>query len=87
MNSLETERNAVHLNRGERQLHDEIMEKATRLMSTIVEPSGEFGARKWHKRTRISPTASELKILNTVAHTLWEECQENIEIESAGIRL
>ena len=83
----DTERNAVHLNREERQLHDEIMEKATRIMSTIVEPSGEFGARKWHTRTRISPTASELKILNTVAYTLWEECQENIETESAGIRL
>ena len=66
----DTERNAVDLNRGERQLHDEIMEKAARIMSTIVEPSGVFGARKWHTRTRISPTASEIKILNMVAYTL-----------------
>ena len=56
-------------------------------MSTIVEPSGKFGARKWHARTRISPTAPELKILNTVAHTLWQDGQENIETESTGIRL
>ena len=56
-------------------------------MSTIVEPSGECGARKWHTRTRISPTASELKILNLVAQTLYEDGQENIETESAGIRL
>ena len=61
--------------------------QSTRIMSTIVEPSGGFGARKWHTRTRISPTASELNILNTVAHTLWEDGQENIETESAGIRL
>ena len=85
--SGDTERNAVHLNCGERQLHDEIMEKATRIMSTIVEPSEECGARKSHTRTRISPTASELKILNSVAQTLWEDGQENIETESGGIRL